>query len=210
MTVVPFGMTQPSYTSSFVTACGTARGATGCHLYTSVRNAPRYGREGSSAKLGRRSRPTMRSSSACALRAEEGLWRIAPVRVQDQGAVERSSVTGYAMAASERKCAHTMRLPEWPASATSELTSTSNNTGATPPTLWAKTHSINSRTEWRAERERKLDVGKAKRRLILEPARCHALLRCPCLHALLHIVQELHVERLGSLVSFVCISTEPL
>ncbi len=65
--VLPFGINIPLYTSSAVLAWGVPPStATGLHLSVSDTTALMYVSLGRSSKLGRRSGPTIRSSSSCA------------------------------------------------------------------------------------------------------------------------------------------------
>jgi len=81
-TIDPFGMRYPLYLSSSVTQCGTAKGATGCHLrerryedllvhllrmthlVNSLTMAEMYGNDASSLKVGNCPGVTTRSSSS--------------------------------------------------------------------------------------------------------------------------------------------------
>ena len=68
MTVLPFGMNMPLYTSSAVVACGVPpRTATGRQRRVSATMARMYSRDAKSSNVGSLSLPTTLSNSACAL-----------------------------------------------------------------------------------------------------------------------------------------------
>lgn len=64
--VVPAGIVYPSYSSSWMSLCGTARGEAGFHLYSSRMMHSRYGKFARSSKLGKRPGSKTRSISAWA------------------------------------------------------------------------------------------------------------------------------------------------
>ncbi len=74
----------------------------------------------------------------------------------------------------------------------------------------SKTHSIDTSTEGRVEREGELEVGEAQRLLVPQASCRHTLLGGACLHAVLDVREQLCEQRFGSRIGLVAIAAEPL